>query len=259
VELAERDSRRRGRHFDETHYDQTDFGYDSTKQRKRTVSPGGTITFQVFDVHRHVIATYIGTDDSGASEADPFMQTHFLQQIQGGQQIGSIEIEMKCKTQYLASSAGLPESAGNPNACRVGGAKRGREHRPCASSGSTPTATWSGHGPPREQFFFADGCCLARAGLFTDPLTTPIMHETAKHSRKSKPMAAVKTYQGVVDNGIIRLDPEIRLPENLQVFVVVPETGDERPLQIRSPRLVHRNQLPDFAKEVREAEGDARV
>jgi hypothetical protein len=85
------------------------------------------------------------------------------------------------------------------------------------------------------------------------------MHETAKHSRKSKPMAAVKTYQGVVDNGIIRLDPEIRLPENLQVFVVVPETVDERPLQIRSPRLVHRNQLPDFAKEVREAEGDARV
>jgi hypothetical protein len=76
-------------------------------------------------VHRHVIATYVGTDDSGASEADPFMQTHFLQQIQGGQQIGSIEIEMKCKTQYLASSAGLPESAGNPNACRVGGAKGG--------------------------------------------------------------------------------------------------------------------------------------
>ncbi len=72
-------------------------------------------------------------------------------------------------------------------------------------------------------------------------------------------MAAVKTYQGVVDNGIIRLDPEIRLPENLQVFVVVPETVDERPLKIHSPRLVRRNQLSDFAKEVREAEGDARV
>jgi len=26
-------------------------------------------------------------------------------------------------------------------------------------------------------------------------------------------MAAVKTYQGVVDNGIIRLDPEIRRPD----------------------------------------------
>ncbi len=54
-----------------THYDQTDFGYDSSKQRNRSVSPGGTITFQVFDVHRHVIATYVGTDDSGATETDP--------------------------------------------------------------------------------------------------------------------------------------------------------------------------------------------
>ena len=106
-----------------THYDQTDFGYDSTKQRNRSVSPGGTITFQVFDVHRRVTATYVGTDDSGATETDPFMQTHFLQQIQGGQQIGSIENEMECKTQYLASSAGLPESAGNPNACRAGVAR----------------------------------------------------------------------------------------------------------------------------------------
>jgi hypothetical protein len=85
------------------------------------------------------------------------------------------------------------------------------------------------------------------------------MYETVKHSRKSKPMAAVRTYQGVVDNGLIRLDPEIRLPENAQVFVVVPENVDERPLQIHSPRLVQRNQLPDFAKEVREAEGAAGV
>ncbi len=72
-------------------------------------------------------------------------------------------------------------------------------------------------------------------------------------------MAAVRAYQGVVDNGLIRLDPEVRLPENAQVFVVVPENVDTRPLQIHSPRQVHRNQLPDFAKEVREAEGDARV
>jgi hypothetical protein len=60
-------------------------------------------------------------------------------------------------------------------------------------------------------------------------------------------------------NGLIRLDADVRFPENAQVFVVVPENVDARPLQIHSPRLVHRNQLPDFAKEVREAEGDARV
>ena len=171
-----------------------------------------------------------------------------LQQIQGSQQIGFIENEILNTWRHLLASLNLLET-------RVpavpASRKRGRERRPCASSGSTPTATWSGHGPFRKQFFFADGCCLARAGLFTEPLTTPIIRKTGKHSKKGKLMAAVKTYQGVVDNGIIRLDPEVRLPENLQVFVVVPETVDERPLQIRSPRLVHRNQLPDFAKEVR--------
>ena len=34
-------------------------------------SPGGTITFEVFDVHRCVIATYVGTDNTGATETDP--------------------------------------------------------------------------------------------------------------------------------------------------------------------------------------------
>ena len=34
-------------------------------------SPGGTITFQAFDIRRYVIATYVGSDDSGASEITP--------------------------------------------------------------------------------------------------------------------------------------------------------------------------------------------
>jgi hypothetical protein len=46
-------------------------------------------------------------------------------------------------------------------------------------------------------------------------------------------MAAVRTYEGVIDNGLIRLAPEIRLPE--------------------------KNQLLDFAKEVWEADGDAQI
>jgi hypothetical protein len=98
-----------------------------------------------------------------------------------------------------------------------------------------------------------------RSALFTDSLPTRIMHWMVNHPNKGKPMAAVRTYEGVVKNGLIRLDADVRLPENAQVLVVVPENVDERPLQIHSPRLVHRNQLPDFAKEVREAEGDARL
>ena len=52
-------------------YDQTDFGYDSSKRRNRSVSPGGTIRFDVLDTRNQVVSTYIGADDTGATETDP--------------------------------------------------------------------------------------------------------------------------------------------------------------------------------------------
>lgn len=54
-----------------TNYDQTDYGYDSMKRRNRTVTPGGTITFNVFDVRRNITKTFVGTDDTGATNQDP--------------------------------------------------------------------------------------------------------------------------------------------------------------------------------------------
>ncbi len=54
-----------------TNYDETDYGYDVLKRRNRTVTPGGTITFQVYDVRGQVIGTYIGTNDNGATNEDP--------------------------------------------------------------------------------------------------------------------------------------------------------------------------------------------
>jgi RHS repeat-associated protein len=54
-----------------TNYDETEYGYDSMKRRNRTVSPGGTITFDVFDARGEVIETWVGTNDDGASESDP--------------------------------------------------------------------------------------------------------------------------------------------------------------------------------------------
>ena len=54
-----------------TNYDQTDFGYDSMKRQNRTRTPGGTITFNVLDVRGNVIKTFIGTDDTGATNQDP--------------------------------------------------------------------------------------------------------------------------------------------------------------------------------------------
>ncbi len=228
-------------------YDQTDFGYDSSKRRNRSVSPGGTIRFDVLDTRNQVVSTYIGTDDSGATESDPFMQPHILQQIQGSQQIGFIENKILNTWRHLLASLNLLETrVPAVPASQKGGENGGHARRAVRRLRQRGVGT----GRPETVLSLPMIAVLARAVLFTDPLTTPKMHESAKHSRKSKPVAAVKTYQGVVDNGIIRLDPEIRLPENLQVFVVVPEIVDERPLQIHSPRLVHRNQLPGFAKEV---------
>lgn len=54
-----------------TNYDETTFGYDSMKRRNRTETPGGTITFNVFDARGMVEKTYTGTDDTGATSSDP--------------------------------------------------------------------------------------------------------------------------------------------------------------------------------------------
>ena len=54
-----------------THYDQTDYGYDSMGRQNRQTSPGGTITHTVFNPQGQPIAVYVGTDDTGATDADP--------------------------------------------------------------------------------------------------------------------------------------------------------------------------------------------
>jgi hypothetical protein len=50
------------------------------------------------------------------------------------------------------------------------------------------------------------------------------------------------------DNGLIRLDADVRFPENAQVFVVVPENVDARPLQIHSPRAGSSKPTSGFCK-----------
>ncbi|WP_245764674.1 RHS repeat-associated core domain-containing protein [Planctomicrobium piriforme] len=54
-----------------TNYDQTDYGYDVMKRRNRVVSPGGTITFSVFDVRNLTKQVFVGTNDDGATQDDP--------------------------------------------------------------------------------------------------------------------------------------------------------------------------------------------
>ncbi len=54
-----------------TNYAETNYGYDVMKRLNRTVSSVGTITFNVLDVRDNIVSTYIGTNDTGATSADP--------------------------------------------------------------------------------------------------------------------------------------------------------------------------------------------
>jgi hypothetical protein len=70
---------------------------------------------------------------------------------------------------------------------------------------------------------------------------------------------SVITFEGIVENGQIRLSPHVRLPEKTKVFVVVPEMQIEPGARIFSPRLVHPEQLADFQMAIFEETSDAEL
>jgi len=60
----------------------------------------------------------------------------------------------------------------------------------------------------------------------------------------------ITAFEGVVENGQIRLPTSARLPEKTRVYILVPDV-EARPIAyIGSPRLVHPEQAADFEKEV---------
>lgn len=67
----------------------------------------------------------------------------------------------------------------------------------------------------------------------------------------------VATYEGIVQDGTVRLPDEVNLPDNTKVYVVVPSLEAGRAVHLRSPRLVHPEQAKDFVKEVVEEGTDA--
>jgi hypothetical protein len=66
----------------------------------------------------------------------------------------------------------------------------------------------------------------------------------------------VETFEGVVENGQVRLPSSVRLPERARVYVVVPQAKPV-PASIYSPRLVNPEQATEFTKQVIEVTGDA--
>jgi hypothetical protein len=60
----------------------------------------------------------------------------------------------------------------------------------------------------------------------------------------------VATYEGIVENGRIRLLANICVPERTTVYVVIPGMGQPGITRILSPRLVHPEDAEDFKKTV---------
>ena len=63
-----------------------------------------------------------------------------------------------------------------------------------------------------------------------------------------------ETYEGIVENGQIRLPADVRLPEKTKVYVVIPGVEMRPAAYVGSPRLVHPEQAADFTKEIVEAQ-----
>ncbi|MEW6751258.1 MAG: hypothetical protein AB1505_09810 [Candidatus Latescibacterota bacterium] len=69
----------------------------------------------------------------------------------------------------------------------------------------------------------------------------------------------VPTYEGIVENGLIRLNEGVRLPEKAKVYVVVPGAAVPAGEHLRSPRLTNSRDAADFAKTIVEGPDGARV
>jgi hypothetical protein len=73
---------------------------------------------------------------------------------------------------------------------------------------------------------------------------------------------SVATFEGIVEQGQIKLINGVRLPDNIRVYIIVPELQTTAHPHIYSPRLAHPDEAIDFKMEVselREGESDASV
>lgn len=68
---------------------------------------------------------------------------------------------------------------------------------------------------------------------------------------------SVITFEGVVENGQIRLKANVLLPDKTKVYVVVPDIQVEQVVHIFTPRLAHPEQAVDFKMEIVEELPDA--
>jgi len=56
----------------------------------------------------------------------------------------------------------------------------------------------------------------------------------------------VATFEGIVENGQVKLPENVRVPERTKVYVVIPGVGQPGATRLMSPRLAHPEQAKDF-------------
>ena len=70
---------------------------------------------------------------------------------------------------------------------------------------------------------------------------------------------AISTFEGIVQNGQIRLRDNMTLPENTTVYVIIPGFVSVSKTHVYSPRLAHPEQAADFTKQIIEMPTDAEL
>ncbi len=65
---------------------------------------------------------------------------------------------------------------------------------------------------------------------------------------------SVATFEGIVEQGQIKLTSNVHLPERTKVYIVVPDSEIVKPtVNLRSPRLARPEQAADFKMEIVES------
>ena len=65
---------------------------------------------------------------------------------------------------------------------------------------------------------------------------------------------SAETFEGVVEQGQIKLNSDVRLPDGTKVFIVVPDIEiEETGVHLHSPRLARPEQAADFKMEIVES------
>jgi hypothetical protein len=70
---------------------------------------------------------------------------------------------------------------------------------------------------------------------------------------------SVQTFEGIVEQGQIKLVSDIHLPDKLKVYVVVPEMNVEKKIHVYSPRLKNPSDADYFKMEIVEENSDAKL